>query len=68
MPNHKPESKFVSDQASLNKPRAESKGERRLALEFCLTQRWANVDIGRVERIENRTRCGWLLRPYTSDR
>jgi hypothetical protein len=67
MPNHKPTSTFVSDQASLNKPRAENRDERRQALEFCLNERWANVDIGRIERVDTDEQSGWMLWRWKSD-
>lgn len=67
MPNHKDEFVFVSDQASIAKPFAQNVDERREALDFCLAQRWANADVGRVERIDTAAESGWRMWRYKSD-
>lgn len=57
-------STFVADLESISKERAESEDERRDALEWCLENKWANKDIGLIERVETATRSGWEMSLY----
>ncbi len=54
----------VADVESINKDKATTKAERRDALDWCLDNKWANKDIGCIERIETATRNGWAMSPY----
>jgi len=50
----------VSDKASIER-NAESREDRRLALDACLTGVWADADIGRLERVDRTGWHGWMM-------
>lgn len=52
--------KECSDIESINR-NAKNKAERRLALKWCLANRWPNADIGRLERVDSETWHGWVM-------
>lgn len=54
---------FVDDETSIEKPKAETKTQRRKALKWCLNNVWATTDIDTLERIDNETANlhGWAM-------
>ncbi len=51
-------SDFVLDNDTPLGKCAEDETERRTALDWCLNKTWANKEIGRVDRIDNKQACG----------
>jgi hypothetical protein len=51
---------FQSDLQTKIRKCAENELERRATLTEALS-RWANVDIARLERVEDGDRCGWAM-------
>jgi hypothetical protein len=54
---------WVSDLESIGKP-AKTKAERREALDVCLEQFWADLNIGRIERVDEGDAHGWEMRHW----
>jgi hypothetical protein len=44
---------FVDDETSIDKKKASTVAERRAALEWCLKEIWAGVDVDTLERVDD---------------
>jgi hypothetical protein len=55
----------VPDAASLGGP-AQNDKQRIAALQWCLANDWAGLDIGKLERSDTPGFHGWLMCPYVN--
>jgi hypothetical protein len=52
--------KSIEDIASIRR-NAKNAADRRLALDWCLANRWVNANIGRLERVDAANWHGWKM-------